>query len=823
MISLFTSKICLKGYCLANPTYLYLIIPLIAILFVLTWITFVRFSREEEKKAFVKGRRLDRVLFIILRSLVFVLLLIAIASPYKIRETMTEGSPSLTILADNSSSFGVFDTSVAPKLKAELEKYFPVTLEYIASGERSAIGDGILQNAEGDDNILVISDGNNNYGRDLGDIVLFSSILNTTIHTLDMKPIKKDVSVIIDGPSQVIEQSENTFRVIVNNVGDVDYGNLEVFVDGAQVNVDKDGGFNWRFSRGYHKIMARILFPKDDYFEQNNIYYMSVKSLPRPKLLYGTKKSGPLQEALEKVYDVTVSDYIKEDIIGYDTVILNDINANQIKNNEVDLLTDYVSDKGNGLIVVGGENSFDNGGYENSYFSSILPVKVGVGERKRDEKYNVVFVIDLSGTTSLPFKPNAKETILDFEKAFLVNIINSLNFEDEIAIIGFVSVPHCIPTGLHCVLTQVGLIPSLDSVIKTLTVPGGPDADRGTNIALALSRARQTLEKAKGAKNIVLISDGIDTNENGIVQQVQIMNSYGIKLYTVGVGQFVNRALLNKMAESGNGVYFEPDESEKLKIIFMGDEEEQRCAKATSGRVVLMDTAHWITKGDIALNANVGGYNLVVPELWGRKLIATDCDRTIMTAARYGLGRIVVLSTDDGSKWSGQLFTRENSKIITRMVNWAIGDFTKDNEFDVRVKDTNIGKASDITVITNEQPKEKGYEFYKVDSGVYSAKFRPEKVGFYQVLDATVAANYNDEYERIGMNPRLEELVALSGGYIFDPNDVEEIKDTIIRISKRVKVETINYRWPFIIAAIIIFLIDILIRRIRENMNIDKF
>src|SRR3989338_3635509 len=184
------------------------------------------------------------------------------------------------------------------------------------------------------------------------------------------------------------------------------------------------------------------------------------------------------------------------------------------------------------------------------------------------------------------------------------------------------------------------------------------------------------------------------------------MNSYGIKLYTVGVGQFVNRALLNKMAESGNGVYFEPDESEKLKIIFMGDEEEQRCAKATSGRVVLMDTAHWITKGDIALNANVGGYNLVVPELWGRKLIATDCDRTIMTAARYGLGRIVVLSTDDGSKWSGQLFTRENSKIITRMVNWAIGDFTKDNEFDVRAKDTNIGKASDITVITNEQPKE---------------------------------------------------------------------------------------------------------------------
>ena len=84
-----------------------------------------------------------------------------------------------------------------------MKEYFPVNLKYIASGERSAIGDGILQNAEGDDQILVISDGYNNYGRDLGDIILFSSILNTTIHTLKMEPIKKDVSVMIDGSNKV--------------------------------------------------------------------------------------------------------------------------------------------------------------------------------------------------------------------------------------------------------------------------------------------------------------------------------------------------------------------------------------------------------------------------------------------------------------------------------------------------------------------------------------------------------------------------------------------------------------------------------------------
>ncbi|MBU1945917.1 MAG: VWA domain-containing protein, partial [Nanoarchaeota archaeon] len=583
------------------------------------------------------------------------------------------------------------------------------------------------------------------------------------------------------------------------------------------------GRFDWRFQKGYHKIMARINFPKDDYFSQNNIYYKSVKSLPRPKLLYVTEKSGPFQTAIEKVYEVDIKGSIPSELSGYDAIIINDIPAVRISNEQVDMIGNYVSDKGKGLIVVGGENSFDQGGYKDSYFESLLPVQVGSGERKRDKKYSVVFVIDLSGTTTLPFKPGAQQSILDFEKAFLFSMVNNLDMEDKISLIGFVSRPYCAPTALHCILTPISLIPDVGGVIQSISSPSGPDADRGTNIALALSRARQSLEKAEGSKNVVLISDGIDTNEYGIMHEIQVMNSFGIRLYNVGVGQFVNRGLLKKMAEQGNGLYFEPDESEKLKIMFMGDESEQKCLKATSGKILLMDNGHWITKGDMALTATAGGYNLVVPKTWGRKLVATDCDRTILTAGKYGLGSIAILSTDDGSKWSGQLFSGDNSKLITRMINWAIGDFTKDSEFDVRMNDVSLGKSTEVNVITNEKPEQKGFEFVKVDTGLYSAVFRPEKEGFEQILGATVAVSYNDEYERIGRNPQLDSMVALSGGKAFDVNDIEGIKDTVISMSRRVKIETINYRWPFVILALIIFLIDVLIRRIRENMGIANF
>jgi len=807
MINLFSQKICIGGYCLADPQYIYMAIPLVLVLILLSWITFVKFKKDEEKIAFKKEHRLDRIIFVVLRSLVFSLLLIAVASPYTIKETTTEGSPSLTILADNSSSFQIFDSSIAPKLKQELEKYFPVTLKNIASGERSAIGDGILQNAEGDDNILVISDGYNNYGRDLGDIILFSSILNTTIHTVNLDNIKRDASITISGPSQVIEQSENTFTVNVNDVGNVAYNKVEVFIDGAPVNVDSNGRFKWRFSKGYHKIMAKLSFPQKDHFPQNNVYYKSIKSLPRPRLLFVTERQGPLQEVLEKVYDVTVTDSISNELGSYDAVILNDINANKLSDVHVDILGDYVSEKGNGLVVVGGENSFDQGDYKKSYFESILPAQVGIGKKGEGASVNVVLVIDISESTGLGFSGSSSDSKIDVEKSLAINILNDIALEDNIGVVAFNHLGHVVWR-----LNKLSLsLSKLPSRIASLKDSGG------TSVYIGLYKAIGLLDKAQGSKNIIVISDGITQSPSDAIAIARSAASKGIRTYSVGVGEHTNEDFMQNLAIAGGGLYFKPSQSQRLKLIF-GEAEE---LGEDTMNMIIVDSNHWITKG-VDLNAKLSGYNFVVPKASGRKLIATDADRPILIGGRYGLGRIAVLATDDGSKWSGKLFGQENSRIITRMVNWAIGDFTKDSGFDVRIKDTTVGKATDVNVITNEMPEEKGLEFSKIDAGLYSAKFRPEQEGFYTILDAVVGVSYNDEYEKIGINPQLHELVTISGGYIFNPNDVEKIKDTIISMSRRIKVETINYRWPFVIAALLLFLIDVLIRRIRENMNMLK-
>ena len=85
------------------------------------------------------------------------------------------------------------------------------------------------------------------------------------------------------------------------------------------------------------------------------------------------------------------------------------------------------------------------------------------------------------------------------------------------------------------------------------------------------------------------------------------------------------------------------------------------------------------------------------------------------------------------------------------------------------------------------------------------------------MLGKSFAVNYEIEYQNLGMNSRLEEVVGMSGGKIFKPSDTDEIVDFVKSVSKKTKLERTTIIWPFLLLAVIIFLIEIAIRKIREH------
>jgi len=779
-------------------------IPFIIVLYFVIKKNFINFFYKSEQVIYEREKKNQRTVFFIIRSLIFALLLLAIASPFIMETTTIKGNPRITILVDNSTSLNLFESGIEKQLAAKLKGKIPVSVRGIAIGDKSAIGDGILNNIEKDENVLVVTDGNNNDGKFLGDIMLLALSLNATVSTVDMEPIKNDVGVEVFGVSEAIVGTEETFIVEVNNVRDNVPYTLEVKFDDEIViakSGDKSNTFmlNKKLPEGHHKITAELLnVGSEDYFSQNNKYYKTIKVVQRPKVLFVSEKSSPLVDELGNIYDLTTLSAIPNDLSSYLAVILNDIPANKFLPH-LDLLSDYVSD-GNGLFVIGGQSSYDRGGYKGNLIETLLPIKVGAGEESEKSDVYIVIVIDISHGTA---------EYVNIEKAQAVSIINSLDKKNNVGVIAFNTVPY-----------KVADIKPLDEHKKEVVDKVSRllfDAQSFFN--LGIDAGNKMLRSVSGGKNIILITDG-KTTYNKLMdntrESARQAAARGIKVYVAGVGDRRNDEFLKAVARLGEGIYFPVDASNKLKILF--GEPESGDDQDFLNKLVLLDTTHFITFNR-SLDVVVSGYNYVIPKPAARMLITTNKNIPILVAWRFGLGRVVSLATDDGSKWGGEFLNKENSKILTKAINWAIGDLARKKNFDVSIKDTTLDSSMFISVISDSLPQHEKLRFVKSDVNLYNAKFKPTRTGFYNFLGAEAAVNYKKEYRDLGVNEEFIELVKQTQGRVFDKDDIEEIIEFSKEKSKRIKINATEFKWPFLVIVLILFLAEIGLRRLWENKS----
>jgi len=814
----YSSIYCASRYCVRYSYVLIAIIPMLLFLFWFTRKTFVRFGNRMELEAYLRSKKIDRRIVLALRSAAFAFLLTAIASPFVLESKTVPGDPRLTILVDNSSSMALYNQGIAYDLYKKLEGTIPVNIRTIANGEHSTIGNGILNNIEGNDNVMVITDGVNNEGKLLGDIMLFASGINSSVSTLRMEPSKKDAGVTIDGPPELIKDTEGDFVVRVSVVGDRVPYTVQVTADDTilifeeQDSASKSFAFSRKFGEGeYHKLTAKLLdVGKEDYFAQNNVFYKSVKIVPRPKVLYVTDKSSPLAAELNKIYELDSKNNIPADISNYMAVIINDLRIAKLVSS-VSMLSDHVSD-GNGLVFIGGENSFERGGYKGTLLETLLPVKIGAGEEQNKSDINIVVVIDISHGT---------EEYVAVEKALALSVVDSLSEKNNVGAVAFNTQAY-----------QIAEIKPLREHKKELKEKiSRLRFDGNTFFNVGIEGGYKMLGNVGGSKNIILITDG-KTDSKKLVEdtldRVRSINSLGVKVFTVGVGTDVrtgtgaqviidNDLFLGNIAALGEGTYYKTDASNKLKVQF-GDRDETK-GEEFYNTLVPIDTTHFITLALDNLHATVSGYNYAVPKPSARLLVTTHKNIPILVVWRFGLGRVVSITTDDGSKWAGDLLNKENSKLLTKSINWAIGDLGRKKSYDVTVRDTVMGKPTSVNVITKEMPQAEGLAFAKIDTNLYSAMYTPKEAGYKEILGATFATNYNDEYANLGIHPEFLTLVDKSGGKVFDPNDTQGIIEFIRAKSKRIKIDSTDYRWPFAIIAMALFLAEIAVRRYRENIQ----
>ncbi|MBI2142733.1 VWA domain-containing protein, partial [Candidatus Woesearchaeota archaeon] len=373
-------------------------------------------------------------------------------------------------------------------------------------------------------------------------------------------------------------------------------------------------------------------------------------------------------------------------------------------------------------------SSYDKGGYTNTIFENLLPVRVGAGEEGAKKFVNVVLLIDISGSTGSSFGTGSSSTVEEVEKALAIGVLNDLRPEDRAGIIAFNVDPHTVADLERVSDSKKELISKVQRLIYT----------DSTFFAEGIRGASRMLAQADGSKNIVLFSDGKSSHMGEGLREAKFAADNGIKIYTVGVGEDTDSEYMQAIAKAGNGAYFEPSEAQKLKIIFGTGGE---AAPTDKMKLEKLNNNHFITR-NVKINARLSGLNQVVPKPNADVLVATADDRAILTVWRFGLGRIVSVATDDGTGWAPELFNSENSVLITRTVNWAIGDLSRNKKFDVTARDTFLGDEFEVDVLSDSMPADSRMEFSKVGERLYSSQLKADKTGWHEFFGAKAAANY---------------------------------------------------------------------------------
>lgn len=774
---------------------------------------------------------------IISRIIILSLLIMALASPYSLGlNTLRDDAPKITVISDDTMSMDLFNKDLGKKVFDALQPKTPTKFREFA-GIKSPIGDEVIGASE-NNNLVLITDGNANYGKDLFDAISFVSQTGTRVFAVEQKPLHNDISVEIASSKNIIIGNENVFNVVVRQAGNDSRYKLDVEIDGKSVYSDSvtqkereksipvTGAFT---TLGSHKIKAMITPYTEDRFKLNNVFYRSVFVVPKPKVLAITGDTGsPLYTITTGLYDVTTAGSVPTDFSPYKAVIIDNKGAAELN---ADILRNYVGN-GGGLVVVGGDSSYETGSYNNSSIEAILPII----SRGAEYKGGKLFVIVMDTSESL-----GASGIFPDVNANARNIVEKSDYGTRIGVVAFGGTVGIID--IQTVSSNADK-DNLQKEIEKFYPEGGV-----TNLLDALKATDKMLEAESGTKSIIIISDGqiirgdlevgqeIKTYMAELNNYIDLIHKKNIDFKIIQITPcFANcvgeaRApvppyeILAKTVKTDVEVLVS---GERLKTI--GEKETSTPTPEATPEITreyplaTLDTYHFITK-NLNITASVTGYNDVTPKLGSDRLVATTRGKPILTTWGFGLGRVVSFTTDNGggdTSWASAVYSLGSSQLISSMINWAIGD-PRPKEGDViNAEDIWAGTAGRVIVTTeslNPQLKLDGapLELSRTGPTTYETSINLETGDFHDISGYGIAVNYPLEYREIGFNEKLKSVMESNGGRVYNEDEVEgllflDIKEKAVRTVNEPRSE----KEPYLLAALVLFLAEVIIRRIKD-------
>jgi uncharacterized membrane protein len=319
----------------------------------------------------------------------------------------------------------------------------------------------------------------------------------------------------------------------------------------------------------------------------------------------------------------------------YQVVALNNHDLEAIPAARKADLEAYVK-QGGGLLVIGGErNVYVEHKAAEDALDRVLPAKLA--PPRSPEGTCLVLIVDKSSSM--------EGRKMELARLAAIGVIENLRPIDIIGVLIFDNSFHwAVPIRRAEDRTQ----------IKRLVAGITPDG--GTQIAPALAESyRRILPVQATFKHIVLLTDGI-SEEGDSMSLAKEAAAQRVTISTVGLGQDVNRAYLEKVAGYARGkAYFLTDPS-GLEQILLRDVMEHTGSTAVEKPIhaMVVKQTEILNGTGIETAPPLKGYVRFTAKPTADTILQVDKKDPLLARWQYGLGRAAVFTSDAKSRWAEQ-------------------------------------------------------------------------------------------------------------------------------------------------------------------------
>lgn len=683
--------------------------------------------------------------------------------------------------------------------------------------------------------LVVFTDGNEN----LGNAISEANIASANDIPIDIIPLKSATGeeVLVEGvgvPEKVDKKKPFDVKITVRS-SVAGTAKLRLYKDKNFIGENEvqltEGKNIFLFPQveenpGFHTYEAMIDTLQDTVRDNNQAgAYTVVYGEPKVLLVGAPEDTQFLKEAMQienipaDIAELPPNSAAEAE--NYDAIFLCNVSAERLSDAQLKLLNGYTGELGGGLAMVGGESSYGIGGYRNTPVEEALPVSMEIKNKKNFPSLGLMILIDKSGSMSGTL--NGGKTKLELAVEASVAAANLLTERDHIGVIGFDSAAKW-----DCPFVPAKDKKRIEDNIRSLRPGGGTDAIPAFNEAIRVfSNAKLQL------KHIIFVSDGM-VAPGDYDRIMRDLNNLGVTVTTVGVGDDADKAFMEKVAgATGGRPYFTSDPSNVPRIFTKETVMAQRSYLIEESFTPEVYQQNEITKG-IGAMPSLLGYVATEEKERSEVLLKTHKGDALMAVWRYRSGKSLAWTSDAKDRWAAQwLGWGEFKKFWGQSARWVMRNRRESDLHPHITVENGVGRitvdaVSDKGEFRNFMTLEaavmtptfdiKRLQLRQTAAGHYEAEFDAKQVGTYltsvsgdQVEPAVAGASvsYPPEYQSLKPNHLLMSQVAsITGGKVDPP-----VTDFFRRDNQRVQnVQDLWYHLLWI--ALVLFLYDIAVRRI---------